>query len=126
MDQVWFETWGDYYNEGINWEYDEIRILCIVKQVYKTPYLNRLKQFFLRLLRNNLFIGKKNQNLSSSDPYIYTICCKHPKKRVPILYSCEEVKKLTCQLVGILREAGLLRKGTCIDVFLFKEYEFHT
>ena len=36
----------DLYNEGIDWEYDEIRILSIVKQVYKTPHLNRLKQFF--------------------------------------------------------------------------------
>ena len=40
-------------NVGMNWEYDEFEILTIVKQVYRTPYLKRLKQFFLRLLRNN-------------------------------------------------------------------------
>ena len=46
-------------SEGLSWECDEYEILIRVKQVYKTPYLNRLKQFFLRLLRNNLYFGKK-------------------------------------------------------------------
>ena len=36
----------DLYEEGIDWEYDEDEILKIVKQVLKTPYLNRLKQFY--------------------------------------------------------------------------------
>ena len=30
-----------------------------VKEILKMPYLNRLKQFLLRLLRNNLFLGKR-------------------------------------------------------------------
>ena len=45
-------------NAGLDWECDMFQIIEIVKQVNKTPYLNRLKQFFLRLLRNNLFFWK--------------------------------------------------------------------
>ena len=28
--------------------------------------------------------------------------------------------------MGILREANLLKRGTCIEVFLFKEYDFNS
>ena len=44
----------DFTEEGIDWEYDEDEIIKIVMLVLKTPYLNRLKQFCIRLLRNNL------------------------------------------------------------------------
>ena len=37
-------------NEGLNWECDELDILARARQVYRTPYFNRLKQFFIRLL----------------------------------------------------------------------------
>ena len=101
----------DLYNEGIDWEYDEDRILCIVKQVFKTPYLNRLKQFYLRLLRNNLFLGNRNQKSSTSDPNLCFMCGKHPERRVPLLYSCEVVKRLTYRLIDVLSRANLLGKG---------------
>ena len=51
----------DFTEEDIDWEYDEDEVLKIVMQVLKTPYLNRLKQFFIRLLRINLFLGKKSK-----------------------------------------------------------------
>ena len=44
--------------EGLSWDCDVFIITELVRQVNKTPYLNRIKQFFLRLLRNNLFFGK--------------------------------------------------------------------
>ena len=37
---------SDAENEGLSWECDTQYIVDIVKQVNKTPYLNRLKQFF--------------------------------------------------------------------------------
>ena len=107
---------SERYNECINWECDEIEILAIVKQVYRTPYLNSLKQSFLRLLRNNLYIGKKNNDANGLDPYSCISCRKHPEKRMHILFSCEVVKELTNQLVSTLREAGLLGKGNCIGI----------
>ena len=49
---------SEAFDEGMNWDCNEYDTLARVKQVYKTPYFNRLKQFYLRLIRNNLFIGK--------------------------------------------------------------------
>ena len=49
----------DLYDEGIDWEYEEFEVLKIIMQVLRTPYLNRLKQFFFRLIRNNLFLDKE-------------------------------------------------------------------
>ena len=45
---------------------------------------------------------------------------------MPILFSCEVVRQLTNQLVGTLKEAGLLGKGSNIETFLFKEYDFNS
>ena len=82
----------DLYKEGIDWEYDEYEVLKIVMQVLRTPYLNRLKQFFFRLIRNNLFLGKRGQKMTSTDPNSCFMCGKHPERRVPLLYSCDVVK----------------------------------
>ena len=49
-------------DEGMNWDCNEYDTLTRVKQVYKTPYFNRLKQFYLRLIRNNIFINKNTRN----------------------------------------------------------------
>ena len=52
----------DLYEEGIDWLYDEDEILKIIKLVLKTPYLNRLKQFYFRLIRNKLFLVSEAKN----------------------------------------------------------------
>ena len=39
--------------------YENDDYMRFVKEIFKMPYLNRLKQFLLRLLRNNLFLGKR-------------------------------------------------------------------
>ena len=104
----------------MNWDCEEFDILTIVKQVYKTPYLNRLKQFFLRLIRNNLYIGKSTQGSNNTNSQACIICGKHPEKRIPMLFSCEIVKQLTSQLINTLREASLLEKGSNIGIFLYK------
>ena len=103
----------------MSWECAEFEIIAIVKQVYRTPYLNRLKQFFLGLRRINLYIGRKNHNTNSLDPYMCMIFGKHLGKRMPIIF-------LVNQLFSILREAGLLEKGCYIEAFLFKGYNFNT
>ena len=40
-------------------DYDNTDYMRFVKEILKMPYLNRLKQFLLRLLRNNLILGKR-------------------------------------------------------------------
>ena len=75
----------DLYDERIDWKYDEFEVLKIVMQVLKTPYLNRLKQFFFRLIRNNLFLGKMSFKVANSDPHQCFICGNHPEMRVPLL-----------------------------------------
>ena len=99
----------DLYDEGIDWEYDEFEVLKIVMQVLKTPYLNRLKQFYFRLIRNNLFLGKRGQKMTTSDPNHCFMCGKHPEQRVPLLYSCEVVKGLTQTLIEVLKGTNLLK-----------------
>ena len=95
-------------------------------QVLRTPYLNRLKQFYFRLIRNNLYLGKRGQSITGTDPNLCFMCGKHQERRVPLLYSCEVVKKLTQTLIEILKRANLLKNGIYIEVFLFKSYDFNS
>ena len=90
-----------------------------VRQVNKTRYFNRLKQFYLRLMRNNLYLGK-----TSSTNNRCFICDKHPERRLPVMFSCKPVKALLAKVIQTLKNAGLLRLGNSIEMFLFSEYSF--
>ena len=92
-----------------------------VKQVNRTRYFNRLKQFYLRLMRNNLYLGK----ISNANNLCF-ICEKHPERRFPVMFTCEPVRVLTAKVTQILKNAGLLRLGDNIEMFLFSEYTFDT
>ena len=50
---------SEAYNEGMSWECDEFEILTIVKQVYKTPYLNRLNQLAFAYLGKIYILERK-------------------------------------------------------------------
>ena len=110
----------DFTEENIDWGYDDDEVLKIVMQVLRTPYLNRLKQFFIRLLRNNLFLGKKSKKIANSDPNWCFICKKHPEKRVPLFYFCKKVQSLVQYLIKILKRAGRLGAGHSIEIFYLK------
>ena len=84
-------------------------------------YFNRLKQFYLRLMRNNLYLGK-----TSNANNMCFICDKHPERHFPVMFSCEPVRVLMAKVIQILKSAGLLRLGDNIEMFLFSEYTFDT
>ena len=48
-------------------EYDRNEFMNTVMEVLKLPFLNRLKQFMLRLLRTNLFLGKKAYKIKNPE-----------------------------------------------------------
>merc|ERR1711891_129781 len=108
--------------EGLIWDCDVFLITELVKQVNKTPYLNRLKQFFLRLLINNLFFGKTKYAPSPT----CVICGKHPEKGTPALMVCEVTISLVDRLSHFLSEANLLSQGNLIECFLYKFYMFNS
>ena len=113
---------ADAEDAGLSWECDVQDIVEIVKQVNGTPYYNRLKQFFLRLLRNNLFFGKSKYDASP----LCVICGQHPEKRIPALLICNVTTQLVKRLMRALREASLLRDDDIIECFLFRAYNFNS
>ena len=64
--------------------------------------------------------------MTFSDPNLCFMCGKHPERRVPLLYSCDVVKRLTQTLIEVLKRANLLKNGIYIEVFLFKYYDFNS
>ena len=62
--------------------YDNMDFMRFVKEIIKMPYLNRLKQFLLRLLRNNLLLGKRAKKVKNPEESKCYICGEHKESRV--------------------------------------------
>ena len=45
------------FDDGLKYDGDEF--MKIVLEIIKMPFLNRLKQFMLKLLRINLYLGRR-------------------------------------------------------------------
>ena len=90
-------------NQG--WQYEKSELNRVVLEIIKTPYLNRLKQFMLRLLRNTLFWGKKAQKIHYPEISLCYLCRQHIKKEYPY-FLCKTVKKLTQYLIRVINKAG--------------------
>ena len=116
----------EFSEANLDWEYNEDGLIKVVIEILKTPYLNRLKQFMLRLLRNNLLWGGKTQKIKDSDTNMCYICGQHIEKRISILFFCEKVKEMTQYLIRVLKKFGFLGNGHQISLFLFQNYKCNT
>ena len=61
-------------------QYENTEMDRILREILKTPYLNRLKQFTLRLLRNNFLLGKKAQKVINPETSQCYLCGHQIKK----------------------------------------------
>ena len=62
-------------------EYDTADFMKIVMQIIKMPFLNRLKQFMLKLLRNNLYLGKRACKVKNPEESLCYLCNDHREKK---------------------------------------------
>ena len=109
------------YLDNINYENDNY--MKYVKQILRMPYLNRLQQFLLRLMRNNLLLGNRAKNIKNAyDDYCY-ICKDHRETRTELFLGCGTVQDRTNFLIRVLKKAGYLKKGGEFSFFFFKEYD---
>ena len=75
------------FTDNINYENDDY--MKFVKQILKMPYLNRLRQFLLRLMRNNLLLGNRAKNIKTlNNDYCY-ICNDHRETRAELFLGVE-------------------------------------
>ena len=79
---------ADFKND-VHYENDDY--MRFVNKILKMPYLNRLKQFLLRLLRNNLLLGNRiGKNINPEESKCY-ICGDHKESRVLLFLGCKSV-----------------------------------
>ena len=107
----------DFNNE---FEYDDTDFLRFVKEIIKMPYLNRLKQVLLRLLRNNLLLGKKIQKVENPEESKCYICNEHKETRVLMFLGCKKVQKMLQCLKRVLTKAGFLKSGSEMSLFFLQ------
>ena len=90
--------------------YENEDYMRFVKEILKMPYLNRLKQFLLRLLRNNLLLGNRAKNVKSTEESKCYICNDHKETRVMLFLGCKIVQEKTEFLIRVLKKAGFFLK----------------
>ena len=91
-----------------------------VKKIMNIKYFNRIKQFMIRLYRNNLFLGH-NFGSKTSPTECYA-CNNHRESRVELMLNCDITSKILQLMIRILKKAGCLSNGCKIDMFLFDRY----
>ena len=97
-----------------------------VLEVIEMPFLNRLKQFMLRLLSNNLLLGKRAFKIKNPQESLCFLCNNDRESRVLSFRGCETVKKLLQLLIRILKKAGCLQNGSKMGLFIFQDYTFNS
>ena len=112
------------FDDGL--DYDRNEFMKIVLEVIEMPFLNRLKQFMLRLLRNNLLLGKRAYKIKNPEESLCFLCNNHRETRVLLFRGCETVNRLLQLLITILKKAGCLHSGNKIGVFIFTDYNFNS
>ena len=93
-----------------------------VKKILNLKYFNRIKQFMLRLYRNNLFLGNKGKKSDSNEIFKCFSCRNHIENRMETLLNCSRSNSILQYLIRILKKAGILSRGCQIEMFVFKEY----
>ena len=93
-----------------------------VMEVIRMPFLNRLKQFMLRLLHNNLLFGKRAYKVNNPEESLCFLCNNHKESSVLLFMGCDTVKKLLQYLIRVLKKAGCLENGNKMGFFIFEEY----
>ena len=97
-----------------------------VMEVIKMPFLNRLKQFMLKLLRNNLYLVKRAVKIKNPEESLCFLCNSHRESRVLLFLGCETVKNLLQLLIRILMKAVCLQNGNRMGLFVFRDYNFNS
>ena len=98
----------------------------IVKQVIKMPFLNGLKQFMLKLLRNNLYLGTRAYKVKNPEVNLCYLCNDHRENQPSLFLGCEMFKKQVQFIIRVLIKAGFLQNGHKIDLFIFENYDFNS
>ena len=101
-------------------EYDTADFMKIVMQIIKMPFLNRLKQFMLKLLRNNLYLGKRAYKVKNPEVSLCYLCNDHRENRSSLFLGCDMVKKQVQFLIRVLIKAGFLQNGNKMGLFIFE------
>ena len=109
-----------------NYIFEKDEFFQIVKNIMSLNLFNRIKQFMIRLFRNNLFLGDKTNNKQKNVlPKCFT-CGNHPEYRLEVMLNCARYNSILQFFIRVLKKAGRLKNGCKIEMFLFKNYPINS
>ena len=88
-----------------NYDFDRDKFLNNVKKIMSIRYFNRIKQFMIRLYRNNVYLGNNYKNKNSIAPSKCYTCDNHRESRVEIMLNCNTTSKLLQLMIRIFKKS---------------------
>ena len=109
-----------------NYIFDRDEFFLMVKKIMSLDFCNRIKQFMIRLFKNNLFWGNKSKNMQKGAILNCFACGNHLENCVEFMLNCARSNNILQFLIRILKKAGKLSNGCKIDMFLFRNYPINS
>ena len=86
-----------------------------------------LKEFMLRIMRNNVFMNVRMCEWAEDKNELCSNCGLWPETKMHFFLSCPETKEIINFLEKILKNAGFLRNGNSIfPYFIYTNYKVKT
>ena len=96
------------YLHDENYIYDNAMYDEIISRALKIKDFNFMKEFLIKLLRNNVYMNIKSGKRSQNKNELYSACGVWPETRLHLFYSCQKTNDMVTFLKKTLRKAGLL------------------
>ena len=80
----------------------------------------------MKLLRNNLYLGKRACKVKNPEESLCYLCKYHRESRVLLFLGRDIVKKQVQFLTRVLKKAGFLQNGNKMGLFIFENYDFNS
>ena len=78
----------DLKNVDQNYTFERNEFFNNIKLIMSLKYFNRIKQFMMRLFRNNLFLASKSTNKMQNTILKSYACGNHPESRTKLMLNC--------------------------------------
>ena len=94
-----------------------------VRQILKLHNFNTLKQFMIRLCRNNLYLNKNVNKWKKDGCDKCCACAKQTESHLHLFGTCKKTESIMQYMTRILKKAGYMENGNTIGLFPFKNLQ---
>ena len=111
----------DFINTDLNFNIDKDSFYESIKDILKIKHFNKIKEFVIRLYRNNLYLNTRSYKWNKEKSNLCSNCKNKLETRIHIFQACSTIKDLPAFFERILTSVGLLQSVNMNYFFLYEK-----